>query len=121
MARRSGGKPYDIAVQKAAQFQEELTSLPRSCIKVIVPFLHPKLTEDDFHKMVELYYEVKQQTKCRLIEKAIEAIRGCFAEQRRENNALYNPYRNISLNQCIGDSRSPVSDWLNTNDWQEWG
>lgn len=86
----------------------------------MVPFLHSMLTEDDFHKMVELYYEMKQQGKYRLNERTTEAIRESFAEQRRENNTLYNPYRNISLNQHIGDSRSPVSEWLNISGWREW-
>lgn len=70
--------------------------------------------------MVELYYTITQQTTYRPAKKATEAIREYFAEQRRENNTLYSPYRNISLNQHIGDSRFPVSDWLNISGWQEW-
>lgn len=86
----------------------------------MLPFLDPTLTQDNFHKMIELYYEIEQQGKYRLNERTADAIRKYFVEQRRENNTLYNPYRNISLDQRVGDSRSPVSDWLNTSDWREW-
>ena len=86
----------------------------------MLPFLYPTLTQDDFHKMIELYYDMKQQGKYQLNERATDAIRKYFVAQRRENNTLYNPYRNISLDQCVGDSQSPVSDWLNTGDWREW-
>lgn len=95
-------------------------TLPKAFIEVILPFLSHQLTEDDFHDMVFLCYSIPTQARDRFVCKATEAIREFFAEQRRKNNTIYNPYRNISLNQCFSDSNSPASDWLITDDWQEW-
>jgi hypothetical protein len=52
--------------------------------------------------------------------KALGNIRALAQKQRHEQNTLYNPYRNISLNQCFGDSKTPVSEWLNVSGWREW-
>lgn len=95
-------------------------ALPPKYIDVLLPFLHPRLTEDDFQQMVLLCCETQARTKRAFTCAATEAIKNHRAQQRRENNALYNPYRNISLDQCIGGSKSPVGSWLNLSDWQEW-
>lgn len=52
--------------------------------------------------------------------RAAAAIESYFSERNRENKILYNPYKNISLDQCIGESKTPVSEWLNISDWREW-
>lgn len=89
-------------------------------IEVMLPFLNYQLSEDDFHEMVSLCCCISDRVRDRFVKRATEAIRDFFAEQRRENNILYNPYRNISLDQSYGDSNSCVSDWLNVSDWREW-
>ena len=90
-------------------------SLPVSYVKTVLPFINPKTTADDFHEMVALCCS-SEPYPC----KAAKAIKEYLAKQRRDNSMLYNQRRNISLDQCIGDSRNPVSDWLNLSDWREW-
>ena len=79
-----------------------------------------RLTEDEFHEMIAICYSVPNYSKERFICKVTENIREFFAAQRRENNTIYNPHRNISLDQSFGDNGTPVSDWLNISDWREW-
>ena len=95
-------------------------ALPEMYIEAILPFLDHPITEDDLHDMISLCYATSSRSKFRFINKATKSIQQFFSERRQERNTLYNPYRNISLNQCIGDSNSPVSDWLNVSDWREW-
>lgn len=41
-------------------------------------------------------------------------------ERRKIDNAINNPFRNLSLNQCFGDSKTPVSEWLMPPGQNEW-
>lgn len=95
-------------------------TLSPKCLEAMMPFLHHRLSPDDFQQMVLFCYGERKKNPSRFVDRAVAAIRVYFAEQRRINNTLYNPYRNISFNQHLGDSKYPVSDWLNTSDWQEW-
>ena len=95
-------------------------ALPKKYLEAILPFLHGYLSQDDFHQMILLCYESPAQSSKRFVDKTILFIREHFAHQRRINHILYNPYLNISFNQCIGTSKSPVSEWLNASDWREW-
>ena len=52
--------------------------------------------------------------------KAFNNIQALIKKQKQEQNKLYNPHRNISLDQCVGDSTTPVSEWFNLSDWREW-
>ena len=52
--------------------------------------------------------------------KASQIIDTMKKKKSSDRNKLYNPYRNISLDQCIGESKTPVSEWLNITDWKEW-
>lgn len=75
---------------------------------------------DDLHDMLLYCYEEQSKSKifstCRVRLRIQEHIR----EKNRQLKLLYNPYRNISLNQCVGDSDTPVSEWMNVSGWQEW-
>ena len=51
--------------------------------------------------------------------KALRRIEELTQKQRREQNTLYKR-NNISFNQCIGESKTPVSEWLNVSGWREW-
>ena len=83
-------------------------------------FLKPSTTEDEFNDMVACCFEAWSAKSKNSAAKAAASIDALFRKQRRDENTLYNPYRNISLNQCIGDSTQPVSDWLNASAWREW-
>ena len=112
MAGRSSGKPYSVAIGKAPQFEKALIALPRRHLAVLNKYLHPYTTEDDFQQMVLRCCEVWGK-KCKSKEAAAHRlIQQDRAERKKEMIQLYSR-RNISFDQCIGDSRWPVSDWFN--------
>lgn len=39
-------------------------------------------------------------------------IRTELKTRRQETQKLYNPFRNLYLDQCYGDSRTPLGAWL---------
>lgn len=94
-------------------------ALPKRHISVILPYLNDQLTEDDFHQMVMLCYAVEGCHRSAFPNKADAAIQAYFRQLRQEKCTLYSR-RNLSLNQCVGESRTPVSEWLNTGGWREW-
>lgn len=102
------------------QYQIELGSIPKAYAEVIIQFIKKSTTEDELHEMILCCYDAWAHSKRDAASRAITAIKDYFSERNREENILYNPYRNISLNQCIGDSTTPVSEWLNVSDWKEW-
>ncbi|MEA4911555.1 MAG: hypothetical protein VB092_02950 [Oscillospiraceae bacterium] len=95
--------------------------MPKEFAFIISPFLQEKLSEDEFQECVLAYCaEMHTNGKASRRDRVRERIRKSTAERRREENAIYNPYRNISLNQCFGESKVPISEWMNLTDWKEW-
>lgn len=94
--------------------------LPINIVSTILPFLCANTSEDDFHEMIVLCYTKNVHKNRHNQEKASSAISSFFKEKQREENTIYNPHRNISFNQCFGDSNVPLSEWLNvTPNWDE--
>ena len=87
--------------------------LPPIHIETLLPLIDAGTTEDDFHEMVMFCYMMNHDHSKERIEKVRCEIELSFKEIRKENNILYNPHRNISLDQCIGNSKTPVSEWMN--------
>jgi hypothetical protein len=97
-----------------------LISLPKAVREAITPFLRPGISLDDLHEMELICLEEMQKPKKKALSFAQERIRSHFREEANKQRILYNPSRNISLNQCVGESKTPVSEWLNTTGWREW-
>lgn len=95
-------------------------SLPKEYIPVINQFLTEATTEDDLHEMIACCCEAWNGNKRNPTARAKAAIACVFEKERRDANTLYNQYRNISLNQCFGESKTQISEWLNLSDWREW-
>ena len=87
----------------------------------ISPFITESISEDFFHDIVIccLSAEAKYRGD-RFVECVSNLISEVIKKKNDEARDLYNPYKNISIDQCIGDSKIPVSDWLNLSDWSEW-
>ncbi len=85
-----------------------------------MPFLDLRTDPDQLHDMIVFCLEEGSRSKAAfklIVRKRIEEL---IREKKRVDNHLYNPYRNISLNQCCGDSKTPASEWLNLSGKQEW-
>ena len=121
MAGRLAGKPYAKAAEATSIIRAFITELPPQCVKALLPFLKASTQEDDLQEYITLYYEEAAMGNKGIITRTQERIKAHIAAQNREITHLYNPYRNISLNQCFGESKTPVLEWLDLSGWQEWG
>ena len=88
--------------------------------EIILSHLTENTDAEALHDMILCCYEAYDERRRLSKSDAIINIRTLTRKQKRDRNTLYNPHRNISLNQCIGDSKTPVSDWLNLSEWREW-
>lgn len=70
--------------------------------------------------MVLCCYEEYNKNKRGVADRVKKAIVENQKEKRKEAFTLYNPYRNISFNQCYGTSDVPASVWLKLPDHDEW-
>ena len=120
MAGRIYRKPFSVTGAKPGPFEEELNALPRTIKEFVLPLLSTVSEQDELHDLIQCCYETIGGNGRFSKRKASQIIHMMKEKQRRERYTLYNPYRNISLNQCIGESKTPVSEWLNITDWKEW-
>ena len=96
-------------------------ALPHEFVLAISPFMTESTSEDFLHEMIVCCYSIKEIYKGKkLVEYAYKSISEIIKKENKEVRYLYNPYKNISLDQCVGDSIKPVSDWLNVSTWSEW-
>ena len=87
----------------------------------IAQFLTESTSKDLFHEMIVCCYTVQKEHNGNSFSKHIyDLISEMIKKRKRETQRLYNSYRNISLNQYIGDSKYPVSDWLDLSNWDKW-
>ncbi len=114
-------KPYEKALSKAAKFKEELETLPKECVLAISPFITESTSSDFFHDIIICSLSTWRKYKGdRFTERVTNLISEIIKRKSDETRNLYNPHKNISIDQCIGDSKVPVSDWFNLTNWSEW-
>lgn len=79
----------------------------------MIPFLTAELSEDDFQELVMICYQTQAVSKRDFDLRAASAIRAYFSSRKAE---CIRSKRNLSLDQCIGESKVPVSEWLNLSE-----
>ena len=64
--------------------------------------------------MMTICFEVNAAThkKADFKDMSIEKINAYLYKKRQEENKLYNPYRNLFLDECYGDSKVPLGAWM---------
>ena len=106
-------------MRKAPQLkEEEIRSLEKCHAAVISEFLNEYTTDDDFHDMIELCYEAWKLSPENPADLARQMISKNIKDKKFEAAVLYSR-RNISLNQCFGDSNTPAGEFLNLSDQEE--
>ena len=95
-------------------------TLPSAMRTVILPYIVESTNQDFLHDLIVCCYEALNERKAFSKLRAKQIIDTMIRERNRENNILYNRFRNISINQCIGESKVPVSEWMNLSEWREW-
>lgn len=78
--------------------------------------------EDFFHTLVMICEEEDNvsSTKNVFYRRACEHIENVLKKQKREQNELYNPYKNLYLDKCYGDSKRPLVEWLRIDNGEDW-
>lgn len=56
--------------------------------------------------------EAKLATGGTFLERVRRAIEADLYKQKQEMRKLYNPYRNLYLDKCYGESKRPAVDWM---------
>ena len=113
-------KPYERAAEKGGRFLKEIQSLRPSMRKCLSSYISDYTNEDVFHDLIVCSYEAVSESGRFAKLMAQRNIESLSQKQKKEINKLYNPYRNISLDQCFGESRTVASEWLNVSAWKEW-
>lgn len=113
-------KPYTAAGAKKHKFEEEVSSLSPAMQSFILTYGSDITDRDTLHDWFVCCYESVAEKGRFSKALALQKVQTMTQKKKRDQNTLYNPYRNISLNQCIGDSKTPVSEWLNVTGWREW-
>ena len=116
-------KPYYAACKFYPEYEEEIARLPPRFLPVIAQFPFRGnsigITEksDFFHQLVESCYALQNlHPQSRFFSTVCAEIQLEIAESRRENSRLYNPYRNLCLNKCYGESKTPLIDYFAPDD-----
>lgn len=84
---------------------------------VVLQYIMEYTTQDLFHEITLCCYEALDQRRRFSKKKAVQYIHEMLKRRREEYYRLYNPRRNISLNQSFGESDIPVSEWLDLSKW----
>ena len=95
--------------------KEELEVLPKEFIDVLALYAeNAYINEDDFRDMMTICYEVASvmHKKAGFKGMAIKKIDEYLYEKRQEERRLYNPYKNLFLDKCYGDSKVPLGVWM---------
>jgi len=53
------------------------------------------------------------------LERACKRIDADLYEQAQKVRKLYNPYRNLYLDKCYGESKRPLGEWMDFSKYKE--
>lgn len=72
------------------------------------------IDEEDFFENLVLYCEEADHTASggRFRDRAFRIVETALRKQRQEASKLYNPYRNLYLDKCYGESKTPLGEWM---------
>ena len=75
------------------------------------------------HVMAEavqtLFPEAKVAIGGTFLGRVRRAIEADLYKQKQEMRKLYNPYRNLYLDKCYGESKRPAVDWMDFSKYKE--
>lgn len=77
--------------------------------------------EDFFNTLVCLCAETNQ-TRIPLSifqYRAFQQIRATLEERERETSKLYNPFKNLYLDKCYGESLTPLGSWMDFSNYMD--
>ena len=77
--------------------------------------------EDFFHTLICICAEVDRKRSSISVfqRRAIQRIRIILDGQRCETSILYNPFQNLYLDKCYGESCVPLGSWMDFSEYTE--
>ena len=118
MEGRASAKPHLKALANYPGHKEEIEQLPHKYWEIFARYPYKKGTyavdKEDFFQNLVLYCEEADHAAsgCRFRDRALRIVEAALRRQRQETNKLYNPYRNLYLDKCYGDSKTPLGEWM---------
>lgn len=125
MAGSSSAKPYAKAVANYPQRKEEIDQLPLKYWVILseFPYINGSyiVDKDEFFQNLVLYCIEADHAKSsgNFYERALKIVETELQKQRTEMNKLYNPHRNICIDKCYGESKTPLGEWMIFSEQEE--
>lgn len=117
MAGRATGKTYDKAIENYPRHRQEIDALPRIFDEVLAIYRYKSWMfdgekDDFFYELVTLCIEAQHAGGRDFLMRVCKSIDAALYEHKMMKRILYNPYRNLYMGQCYGDSKTPLIDWM---------
>ena len=117
MERRTSSKPFRKAIDNFPLHKEEIDKLPRKYDAIFAryPYKKGKYLQDEADFFMDLVLhceEAKHLSGNMFLKQVCSAIEADLHEQMQQVRKLYNPYHNLYLDKCYGESKSPLSEWM---------
>ncbi len=124
MERSTPAKPYRKALANYPRHKEELDQLPRKYDAVFARYPYKRgkylLDEPDFFiGLVVHCEEAELLSGGTFLERVCKRIDADLYEQAQKVRKLYNPYRNLYLDKCYGESERPLGEWMDFSKYKE--
>lgn len=124
MERRTSAKPYWKAVANFPHHKAEIDRLPRKYYKILARYSFTKgkylHDEADFFIGLVLHCEeAKLLSGSKFLKRVCSAIEADLYEQTQKVYRLYNPYCNLYLDRCYGESKSPLVECMDFSKYEK--
>ena len=124
MERRAPAKPYRKALANYPRHKEELDQLPRKYDAVFARYPYKRgkylLDEPDFFiGLVVHCEEAELLSGGTFLERVCKRIDADLYEQMQKVRKLYNPYCNLYLDKCYGESERPLGEWMDFSKYKK--
>lgn len=123
MERRTVGKPYWKAIENFPRHKEVIDRLSRKYDAVLARYPYKsgkyQLEEDFFAELILQCREAEFCSGGSFLERDCRAIDADLHERMLQARKLYNPYRNLYLDKCYGESKTPLGAWMDFSKYEE--
>lgn len=104
--------------------QERDRSAARKYDEIFARYPHRKAKhlQDEADFFIDLVIHCKEaelSSGGTFLERTCAAIDADLYEKRQKAQKLYNPYRNLYPDKCYGESKRPLSDWMDFSKYLE--
>ena len=111
--------PVELILQSGVSKQ-----LPRKYDAVLARYPYKRgkylLEEEDFFQELVLHCEEAELSSGgTFLERACRKIDAELYEQVQKAYRLYNPHRNLYLDKCYGESKRPLSEWMDFTKYEK--